>query len=547
MYNKMTKLILWIGIITGLVLSSCSSDISNKQAPGVTDELLKITKSGIRVVDTAKIDYNAREIVIKASMLQLQKKHAEAILEFQDALKYDSSAAILYAIAYNYKEMRKYDNALEFILQSIDKKPDFLPSYELLGEIHRMQGNYDAAVMAYEKVYSERPSYSNKLQLAMIYEVTDKEKALKYFEELLGESEDQLILTHLLILYEELGKEGKSLEIMEKLYNYSPANIRLVLLILETYHKNRNYEKLNGFIDQIEKNLPIEDLEVSLNFIGARLLGDENPGVKSTIPHLVDKVKAKFYFEPQINLMAGQLAAQVNDTVTADKYYSHVLDLADSLPNIPIGIGFDYIDHKRYHKAIDIFKKYSRQYPEDLRYPLSLAITYSNLGDYRNALPHIQKALVLDSNSFDIWAQMGIVYDQLKVYDSSDLAYRKALELKPADPMVNNNYAYSLAVRGKDLALALELSNKALAAEPDNPSYLDTYGWIQYQLGDYEKALKYVKKAIEKGDVSAEVQEHLGDIYIKLKMKDEALIAWKKSLEIDPGRESVIERLNKIK
>ena len=36
---------------------------------------------------------------------------------------------------------------------------------------------------------------------------------------------------------------------------------------------------------------------------------------------------------------------------------------------------------------------------------------------------------------------------------------------------------------------------RALKKEPQNPSYLDTYGWILYQKGDYAKAIKYLLDA----------------------------------------------------
>ena len=41
------------------------------------------------------------------------------------------------------------------------------------------------------------------------------------------------------------------------------------------------------------------------------------------------------------------------------------------------------------------------------------------------------------------------------------------------------------------------MSLKAITAEPDNGTYLDTYAWILYQEGRYEEAKKYIDMAME--------------------------------------------------
>jgi tetratricopeptide (TPR) repeat protein len=41
------------------------------------------------------------------------------------------------------------------------------------------------------------------------------------------------------------------------------------------------------------------------------------------------------------------------------------------------------------------------------------------------------------------------------------------------------------------------MSTKAITAEPDNPTYLDTHAWVLYMKGDYKEAEKYMKKALK--------------------------------------------------
>jgi Tfp pilus assembly protein PilF len=125
----------------------------------------------------------------------------------------------------------------------------------------------------------------------------------------------------------------------------------------------------------------------------------------------------------------------------------------------------------------------------------------------------------------------------------SDAAYERVLQLDPSNALVSNNYAYSLSERNVHLDRAEIMIENALKAEPKNPSYLDTMGWILFQRGKYAPALEYVRQAIEHGDVSATIYEHLGDIYGKLGQKENALEAWREALRKEPNRTSIKERL----
>ena len=90
----------------------------------------------------------------------------------------------------------------------------------------------------------------------------------------------------------------------------------------------------------------------------------------------------------------------------------------------------------------------------------------------------------------DLYHQQG---DEEKAFD----AYERTLRNDPNNILVLNNYAYYLAVKNQDLDKAIEMSTKAIAAEPDNPTYLDTHAWVLYMKGDYKEAEKHMKKALK--------------------------------------------------
>ena len=82
--------------------------------------------------------------------------------------------------------------------------------------------------------------------------------------------------------------------------------------------------------------------------------------------------------------------------------------------------------------------------------------------------------------------------------------------MHPDDINLMNSYAYRLAVDGRNLDKAEQMSKRTIKAEPDNPYYLDTYAWILHRMGRDDEARPYIEKAIqrEKGETSQEVIDH---------------------------------------
>ena len=74
--------------------------------------------------------------------------------------------------------------------------------------------------------------------------------------------------------------------------------------------------------------------------------------------------------------------------------------------------------------------------------------------------------------------------------------YERALKLKPDYCPVLNNYAYFLSQRRRRLGKAEKMSRITVEKEPDNATYLDTYGWILYLRGKASKAQPYFKHAM---------------------------------------------------
>ena len=123
-------------------------------------------------------------------------------------------------------------------------------------------------------------------------------------------------------------------------------------------------------------------------------------------------------------------------------------------------------------------------------------------------------------------------YNLNKFKEAFDV-FDKVVELDPENFMAMNNYAYYLSLKGERLDIAEKMSAKVIQANPDNATYLDTYAWVFFKKKDYELAKFYMENALSKvTEDSSVLVEHYGDILFFLNDKQNALLQWKKSLEM---------------
>lgn len=121
-----------------------------------------------------------------------------------------------------------------------------------------------------------------------------------------------------------------------------------------------------------------------------------------------------------------------------------------------------------------------------------------------------------DNMQFQIFRMQ--LYEQTKQPSEKMIdAYTAILRFDPRNLVIINNLAWHLCISGGDLQQAEELSRQTILAEPVNPTYLDTYAWILYHLGNYKDAIFYIERAmsITSGE-NKEITEHFHAIKKKL-------------------------------
>jgi tetratricopeptide (TPR) repeat protein len=84
---------------------------------------------------------------------------------------------------------------------------------------------------------------------------------------------------------------------------------------------------------------------------------------------------------------------------------------------------------------------------------------------------------------------------------------------------------------------AVGLIQKALVADPDNGSYLDSLGWAYFKQGKITEARTQLQRAASISTSNSVIQDHLGDVLMALQDGPGAIAAWERALAGD--RESI--------
>ena len=105
---------------------------------------------------------------------------------------------------------------------------------------------------------------------------------------------------------------------------------------------------------------------------------------------------------------------------------------------------------------------------------------------------------------------------RLRRYDEAIAQYEALHARHPEDDTVVNNLAYLLAeVKGDQLSAEKALRLAGRFAGSRNPGHLDSLGWIHYRLGQYDKAVPLLEKAVALAPPSPLLQLHLGKALVK--------------------------------
>jgi adenylate cyclase len=146
-----------------------------------------------------------------------------------------------------------------------------------------------------------------------------------------------------------------------------------------------------------------------------------------------------------------------------------------------------------------------------------------------------QKALSLDESNANCHALLGSAYLLMRQYEKAIAAGERSIELDPNGAMLHGLMGITLSYAGRPDE-AIDYLKQGIRLNPF-PAYwyFLNLGRCYRLKGQYEKALRAYKKALQRSPDASVNHANLAIIYILLERQEDARVAAKKVLEIDPN------------
>jgi len=429
-----------------------------------------------------------------------------------------------------------YDKAAKELSSLISIKPEELDYYVALSRMYLLANKPLNAIRTLNEIETKiGVSEAVSVQKKNIYMVMKKQdKAVGEIEKLSAAFPDNTEYLRLLAeIYVVTNQENKVFEVYRKIADKDPTDGTAQLILADYYSRWKMPDKA------LEKALlAFHDPELGIeNKISYMMMTYVNTNmVEEKKDELLNLIEIVFAIHPK-DLRTYAFRADIYSILKEDEKalddYKKALEGEKKNILLWQKVITAEVAANHYESALKYALEAVEYFPGTPELYLYLGLCYNRLSQYRKSTEQLKIGLnyLVDNKNleFETYSLLGESYNSLKEYENSDLYFEKALKIDSMDASLLNNYAFYLSLRKEHLSKAKSLSERSLKIVPENANYLDTYGWILYQMSDYTEAENYLKKALDKKPWDPEVLEHYGDVLFKLGKVDEAVMHWEKA------------------
>lgn len=166
-------------------------------------------------------------------------------------------------------------------------------------------------------------------------------------------------------------------------------------------------------------------------------------------------------------------------------------------------------------------------------------------GQADEAVARYTDALETFSDDLDLLYSRSLAHERAGNIEAAQADLRRMLELNQDDARALNALGYILTNHSTRYREALGYIERALELEPDDPAIIDSMGWVQYRLGNFERARNYLQRAFD-SQPDPEVAAHLGEVYWQLGQQDRARAIWDAALADAPEHPALRETVQRL-
>ena len=149
---------------------------------------------------------------------------------------------------------------------------------------------------------------------------------------------------------------------------------------------------------------------------------------------------------------------------------------------------------------------------------------------YHEAIEVYNQALGIIPGNIDLLYARGLTGEKVDNIELLESDMRTILKTEPDNAHALNALGFTLADRTDRLQEAYEYLKRAIELKPEDPAVIDSFGWINYRLGNNEEAIRLLRKALSQFE-DGEVAAHLGEVLWVTGAHQEAMDVWTRMLE----------------
>lgn len=535
---------------------------------------------------TEEEQINLKFLFVNGTRERILGNYEKAIEFFSQCIRINGRHhASMYELAKIYLEQKKLNDAVFFARSAHELDGTNVWYTEFLAELLMATGKYAEGENLYMTLFRNNPrnmDYAFKYASALLFNGKMQE-ALKVYDKV----EEEIGVNYELTdekkrLWLRLGKLEKAAEEVEKLIAKDPNDLKHYSLLVELYQVNDLNEKALEVIGRMQK-VNAESPYVYLAL--AEYYRSTNQREKSFEQLKLAFGSPELEHEIKVKIISSYLPLAQGNTEMMQQGITLAKILSETHPNdaVSLAIYGDFLMmDDRYEEAVAQYKnslaidlnnqivlqqiliglsqlndiggmvEYSGKaldlYPEQSIFYLFKGVALTFQKKHEDAVKALLAGskLVVDNEIQlkDFYVRLADNYHSLNNHIESDKFFEKALKIDPKDPLVLNNYSYYLSLRKVDLEKAEQMSKLSNELRPGQASYLDTYGWILYVMGNYSEAKKWLQMALDNGgSANGTILEHMGDALYKLGDINGAVDHWKRAKDAGDAGEMIDKKI----
>lgn len=527
-------------------------------------------------------DLQAIQTFHQAIRYKITGQYDKAILTFDSCLKMNpSNDAAAFGLSQSYLLSNNPSKAVEYTQLASKLDPSNIWYTQELAYMYYNIGKFEQAEPCFAKMIKAQPA-----NIDWLFGYADVLKRLKKEPEAistLNKMEEQLgVLPDLSLqkyeLYMAMKQEDKALQEIHKARKDYPDELALIGTLIDYYFSKNEVPKAQEMLIELVKNDPqnaranlaLGDLYYrqfnkteAYKYFKASFQG-AGVDIDTKMSLLMDLIRKQVVVDKEVLELADLLVQsnpndakpytvkadillQNGDKINALNAYREALKYDDT--KFPIWNQVLILDYELL-QFDDLYKDAracAALYPTIANVQLLYTIACVQLKRYQEAIDAANSGKELVVNDVvmesEFYAQKGDALFALQKIEEAKKEYEKALSVNPNAALIKNNYAMRLALANTDLSLALKTINEVIEKNGNQAPFLDTKGFVLFQLGKYKEALAEFAKADALIPENKSFVEHLGDAFSKLGETEKALELWKKAQSLGSKNKSLSKKI----